>query len=145
MSVSGTLGSLLQGVSQQPASIRNDGQVTEQINMVSDVVRGLTSRPSTELVAYNAVATAGLEFRNVTVSGTRFQMGYKAGVLEVIDELGVNRTVTLDAGVSSYIGSAMEVYVYDDVTYLLNRDKVTLMDTSTTAQTALVQKDEGPV
>mgnify|MGYP003664110530 FL=1 len=145
MSVSGTLGSLLQGVSQQPASIRNDGQVTEQINMVSDVVRGLTSRPSTELVAYNTVATAGLAFRNVTVSGTRFQMGYKAGVLEVIDELGVNRTVTLDAGVSSYIGTAMEVYVYDDVTYLLNRDKVTLMDTNTATQTALVQKDEGLV
>lgn len=145
MSVSGTLGSLLQGVSQQPAAIRNDGQVTEQINMVSDVVRGLTSRPATDLIAYNTVATSALSFRNVTVSGTRFQMGYKAGTLEIMDSLGVNRTVTLDAGVSSYIGASMEVYVYDDVTYLLNRDQVVAMNATTTAQEALVVKDEGLV
>ena len=145
MSVSGTLGSLLQGVSQQPASIRNDGQVTEQINMVSDVVRGLTSRPATDLVAYNTVAAADLAFRNVTVSGTRFQMGYKAGDLQIMDNLGVNRTVTLDAGVSSYIGSEMEVYVHDNVTYLLNRNTVVSMNASTAAQEALVIKDQGLV
>ncbi|MDG1314187.1 MAG: hypothetical protein P8P29_01515, partial [Flavobacteriaceae bacterium] len=143
--VSGTLGSLLQGVSQQPAHIRNDGQVTEQINMVSDVVRGLTSRPATELVAYNAGATPALTFRNVTIGGERFQIGFEAGNLEVIDSLGVSRTVTLDAGVSAYIGAGMEVYVYDNVTYLLNRDQVVAMDASTAAAEAEVVKDEGLV
>jgi hypothetical protein len=145
MSVSGTLGSLLQGVSQQPAHIRNDGQVTEQINMVSDVVRGLTSRPATDLVAYNTNASAALTFRNVTVSGERFQIGFENGNLEVIDSHGVSRAVTLDAGVAPYIGTDMEVYVYDNVTYLLNRDQVVAMDTDTSAGEAEVVKDEGLV
>jgi len=145
MSVSGTLGSMLQGVSQQPAHIRNDGQVTEQINMASDVVRGLTSRPGSDLVAYNTALSTDLAFRNVVMQGNRFQVGTKTGVLEVLDDVGVKRSVTLDAGVSTYLGPAMEVYVYDDVAYLLNRDKVVAMDSSTTAQEALVTTDEGLV
>ena len=145
MSVSGTLGSMLQGVSQQPAHIRNDGQVTEQINMASDVVRGLTSRPGSDLVAYNTALATDLTFRNVVMQGNRFQVGTKTGVLEVLDDVGVKRGVTLDAGVSTYLGPAMEVYVYDDVAYLLNRDKVVAMDSSTTAQEALVTTDEGLV
>lgn len=145
MSVSGTLGALLQGVSQQPANIRNDGQVTEQINMVSDVVRGLTSRPATELVAYNTGATADLTFRNVTMGKERFQVGFAAGVVEVIDSLGVSRTVTLAAGTGTYIGASMEVYVYNDIAYLLNREQVVAMDSSITAAEAEVVHDEGYV
>lgn len=145
MAVSGTLGALLQGVSQQPAAIRNDGQVTEQINMVSDVVKGLTSRPATELVAYNTEATAGMTFRNVTIGGERFQIGCYEGGLEVIDAQGASREVTLDPNVSGYLGTSMEVYVYDDVIHLLNRDKVVAMDNDTSAAEADVVRDEGLV
>lgn len=145
MSVSGTLGSLLQGVSQQPAHIRNDGQVTEQINMVSDVVRGLTSRPASDLQAYNVTATAGLQFRNVIIEQERFQIGFNTGVLEIVSEAGTSMTVTPDASTLDYVGSNMEVYVYDNVAYLLNRDKITAMSTNTTAQEALVATDEGYV
>ena len=145
MAVSGTLGALLQGVSQQPAAIRNDGQVTEQINMVSDVVKGLTSRPATELVAFNTTATAGMRFRNVTMGGERFQIGYGSGVLEIIDDLGVSRSVTLDSGVGAYIEDQMEVYVYDGRVHLLNRNKVVAMDTDTTAAEANVVIGEGLV
>lgn len=145
MSVSGTLGSLLQGVSQQPAHIRNDGQVTEQVNMVSDVVRGLTSRPASDLQAYNVTATAGLSFRNVIMEQERFQIGFNTGVLELVSEAGASMTVTPDASTLNYIGSNMEVYVYDNVAYLLNRDKITAMSAVTTAQEALVATDEGYV
>ena len=145
MSVSGTLGALLQGVSQQPAHIRNDGQVTEQINMVSDVVRGLTSRPASDLQTFNTNAAPALDFRNVVIDGDRFQVGFKAGVLEVLDEAGVNMTCTADAGTLSYVGTDMEVYVYDKIPYLLNRDKVAAMDPSTTATLADVVQDEGYV
>ncbi len=143
MSVSGTLGSLLQGVSQQPAHIRNDGQVTEQVNMVSDVVRGLTSRPASDLQAYNVTATTGLSFRNVIMEQGRFQIGFNTGVLEIVSEAGTSMTVTPDASTLDYIGSNMEVYVYDNVAYLLNRDKITAMNAVTTAQEALVATDEG--
>ena len=143
MSVSGTLGSLLQGVSQQPAHIRNDGQVTEQINMVSDVVRGLTSRPASDLQAYNATTTPDLAFRNIVIDGDRFQVGFKAGDLEILDASGTTMTFTPDAGTLDYVGTNMEIYVYDEVPYLLNRDKVTAMDASTTAALAEVKQDEG--
>ncbi len=145
MSVSGTLGALLQGVSQQPPNLRNDGQVTEQINMVSDVVRGLTSRPATELVDYNATLSSGLNFRNITMGKERFQVGFSTGNVEVVDSLGVSRTVTLGAGTGAYIGTEMEVYVYNDIAYLLNRDTVCAMNATTTAQEALVVIDEGYV
>ncbi len=143
MSVSGTLGALLQGVSQQPPNLRNDGQVTEQINMVSDVVRGLTSRPATEKVMFNTDLSNGLVFRNVTMGKERFQVGFSTGNVEVVDSLGVSRTVTLAAGTSAYIGSSMEVYVYNDIAYLLNRETVCAMDANTAAQEALVTIDEG--
>ena len=145
MSVSGTLGSMLQGVSQQAAHIRNDGQVTEQINMASDVVRGLTSRPGSELVSTGIDLATGLTFRNVVMQGERFQVGTKAGVLQVVGIDGLRRTVTFNAGTAAYIGTETEVYVYDDVAYLLNRDKITAMSASTTAQEAQVVKDQGLV
>jgi hypothetical protein len=145
MSVSGTLGSMLQGVSQQAAHIRNDGQVTEQINMASDVVRGLTSRPGSELVSTGVDLATGLTFRNVVLQGDRFQVGTKAGVLQVVGLDGLRRTVTFNAGTAAYIGAETEVYVYDDVAYLLNRDKIAAMSASTTAQLAQVVTNQGLV
>jgi hypothetical protein len=145
MSVSGTLGSLLQGVSQQPPHIRNDGQVTEQVNMVSDVVRGLTSRPGSGLESFNTGASAGLRFSNVLVNQDRFQVGCSAGVLEILNQAGASMTVTPDTDTLDYIGAAMEVYVYDNVAYILNRDKVTAMNADTSVPESNVQKDEGYV
>lgn len=42
---------MLGGVSQQEAHLRLDGQVTEQINMLSDAVRGVCRRPGSTKVA----------------------------------------------------------------------------------------------
>jgi hypothetical protein len=47
MKVDGSLGSLVQGVSQQTASRRRSGQHGEQRNMISDPVRGLARRHGT--------------------------------------------------------------------------------------------------
>lgn len=40
----------IQGVSQQPDRIRQEGQCTKQENGIPDVVKGLTKRPSTNLI-----------------------------------------------------------------------------------------------
>ena len=48
--VDGSLGALLQGVSQQPVRQRLEGQVTDQINMTSDPVRMLHRRPPTQFL-----------------------------------------------------------------------------------------------
>lgn len=145
MAVSGTLGSNLQGVSQQPQHIRNDGQVTEQINMISDVVEGLTSRPATELSGFNTGATADMRFLNNSIQGDDFQIGYKAGVLEVLNSAGVSMTVTPDTDTLDYIGTDMTSYTFDDVVYLVNRDLTVAADASTTAGEALVAVDHGIV
>lgn len=53
-SLEGTYKSLLQGVSQQVARLRLDGQVTIQDNMLSDPVTSVRRRPGTpKLAAYN--------------------------------------------------------------------------------------------
>lgn len=49
--VDGALGSLIQGVSQQPARARLPGQAQEQINLSNDEVFGLTRRAPTKNVA----------------------------------------------------------------------------------------------
>ena len=51
MEVQGSYGRLIQGMSQQPASVRLQGQVTYQKNTVPDVVDGIKTRPGTVHVA----------------------------------------------------------------------------------------------
>lgn len=51
MKASGSTKSLMQGVSQQVPQDRNPGQHTEQVNMISDPVQGLSRRHGSRLVA----------------------------------------------------------------------------------------------
>ena len=145
MSVSGSLGSLLQGVSQQPAHIRNDGQLTAQTNMVSDVVRGLTARPATELRGTNETATAAMSFVDVTIEGDKYQIGFKTGILEMLDNDGNSMTVNPATDTLDYIGTDMQPYVYDNDIYLVNRDMVVAMDTDKTDAIAEVKQNVGLV
>lgn len=55
--VDGSLGALLQGISQQPARQRLQGQVTDQVNMTSDAVRMLHRRPPTQFIGGVSVGT----------------------------------------------------------------------------------------
>ncbi|APU03183.1 tail protein [Ralstonia phage phiAp1] len=56
----GSMKSQLQGVSQQIARERLDGQVTAQDNMLSDVVTGLRRRPGAEFKRYDPLPTSTL-------------------------------------------------------------------------------------
>lgn len=57
----GSMKSQLQGVSQQIARERLDGQVTAQDNMLSDVVTGLRRRPGAEFQRYESMPSATLD------------------------------------------------------------------------------------
>lgn len=67
--------SLIHGVSQQQPEFRQDGQVSEQLNMLSDPVEGLRRRPGTKLAMTkitgmnNSVVT-----RFVEIGGKRFHI-----------------------------------------------------------------------
>lgn len=131
MSVEGTLGSLLQGVSQQPARIRVEGQVTEQVNFMSDVAQGLTSRPAAEEIRQLAGATAGMRMQTVQFKQERFTFGFDTNLLAVWDSLGERRDITPDAGTLAYIGKNMRFSVYGDKIFVLNRDKITAKSAGT--------------
>lgn len=134
----GSLGSLLQGVSQQPAHIRNDGQLTEQINMLSDVVLGLSTRPGSKYVSTLDIDT-DFKFMNLSVEDNDYQIGYKAGQLIIIDEDGNLSNLVVEDDALTYIGDDMSAYTYDNVVYIVNRDKVVLQDpTNTTAQDEVI-------
>ncbi len=51
MKVDGSYKSLVQGVSQQPAELRVDGQLGETVNMLPDPIRGLTRRWGSKFMA----------------------------------------------------------------------------------------------
>ena len=145
MPVSGTLGSLLQGVSQQPPHVRQDGQVTEQINMVSDVVEGLISRPAAALTTYNAAPASDLNWQNVTVGRINYQIGHKNGTMVMLDHQGNSVTVNSAAGTQAVVGEDTQLYVYDNVIYMLNRDKVVEMLPVVPADANDIVKDVGLV
>lgn len=56
MKIAGSWASLLRGVSQQPAEVRQAGQHAEQVNLLSDPVAGLTRRRGTVAQALSLVA-----------------------------------------------------------------------------------------
>lgn len=122
MTYSNTLGALLQGVSQQPAAIRPQGHVTEQINFVSDVVQGLTARPAAKEVATITGAPADLKFFPAEIGGFRYIIGYGQDLLTAWGEDGVVWPVTYqDNDAKLYVGTDMRGYVHADVLYITNR------------------------
>jgi len=117
----GTLGSLLQGVSQQPARIRLEGQVTEQINMYSDVATGLTSRSGYDLIGTLPNASSNLKFGELFLQGSNYIVGYTTGTLKIWNDSGVEQSLVVESG-TNYIGTDMRFSVFDDKVYLTNRD-----------------------
>ena len=128
--VEGTTGPMLQGVSQQPARRRVEGQVTEQVNYDSDVAKGLTSRPGSTQVLSMDGGHPNMEFAAVDFKGNQYIIGHRNGVLEVWDTAGVRYTTTLvqDTG---YLDVGEMVFFSDaaaEVIYVLNRNRITAMD-----------------
>lgn len=120
----GTLGAMLQGVSQQPAYLRPSGKVTEQINFTSDVVQGLTSRPALRENGYlRDYPVDALNFKSFEVDGQHFILGYKAGTLVIWDTNGVEYSVAEGlAGDLNYIGDDIALYSYEGSVYITNRN-----------------------
>lgn len=138
MALSGTLGAMLQGVSQQPAYLRSDGQVTEQINFIPDVTRGLTTRPAAELgnIFYTDETR---DWINVQLKGDSISLGINDGTIVAKTKTGVDVPVT--NGTNAYLGRNARAYVYDNEIYVLNRDKVVAMSSNTIHTSAQGDQD----
>lgn len=131
MKVDGSLKSLLQGVSQQPPRDRLPGQATEQSNMSSDPVTGLTRRPPTDLV--ERVLTSAEHAHGwhdfSTKDGNKFLTCIHDDTISVTDLNGVPKTVNFIGDALDYIAGAENVgfATMQNDTYILNKDVVTAM------------------
>ena len=129
MGVNGAIGAMLQGVSQQPFRIRLPGKVGEQINLHSDVNRGLISRPAAVEVANIGTEVTAMEFDTVVVDDVTYIVGFHSAETRVWDLTGTEYTVTpQDANATAYMGDNMGFHVYDDTIYITNRDVVVASD-----------------
>lgn len=128
---SGSLGTLLQGVSQQPPLVRIYGQVSDQINMVSDVTLGLSSRPTSSAGPVLYEGFSGGNFKDLTLDSEDYIVSFSDSGLRVWNTGGTELDVT-DNSSGTYIGENMVLQVVDGEVVVVNRDTpVEIADTST--------------
>ncbi|MGL6086421.1 MAG: hypothetical protein ACRC29_10960 [Enterobacterales bacterium] len=132
MEVQGSYGRLIQGMSQQPPAVRLDGQVTYQLNMVSDVVDGVKTRPGTTNV--KAILSNMLDnshfhhYRRGDDVEEYFIVTQPHSLPQVFDKSGNACTVEVEGDPTSYIHSAnpaksLRMLTIADFTFIVNTEK----------------------
>lgn len=141
--ISGSIPNLLNGVSQQPPSLRHASQSEVQENGLSSVTRGLEKRPCTEHVAKLASVanTANVFLHPIKYSSTEdytavfSSAGVKVfnqdGTALVVNDENGNAITSLPAyltGISNFETSISAVSV-GDTTFVVNKAKTIALDT----------------
>lgn len=145
--ISASIPNLLNGVSQQPPSLRHPSQSEKQINGLSSVTRGLEKRPCTEHIAKLSGTQAGSTafIHPIKYSSTEdYTAIFTTSGIKVYDQDGVSKTVK-DAngntltGLPTYLSGVTDFNQYlnavsvGDTTFIVNKSKTVQMDTYTTA------------
>lgn len=136
--ISHSVPNLINGVSQQPPSLRLETQAEVQENALSSVVKGLTKRPSSELIA-NLGSIANID--NAFIHDIRrdeneyYTLIITTTDIKVIDKDGTERTITNNQ--ASYLSGLtnpreeLAATTVADYTFILNKNVVTSEDTAT--------------
>ena len=139
MLVSKTIPTLINGVSQQPDSLRLSTQAEAQENLYSSVVEGLKDRPPTEHITRLYTGTIGDAFEHVINRGVteRYSVLIRNGDLQVHTLAGVEKTVTFPDG-KTYLSTttpstSIRAITVKDYTFILNTEKVPALDAAVTA------------
>ena len=144
MGINGSLGTVLQGVSEQQPRVRLPGQVTAQNNMHSDPVRGLITRPPAIETGELGTDATPLKFDTIEIEGVKYIVGFRSGVLRVWTTAGSEFTVNIqDGDATNYVGDTLRFHVYDDTIYVSNPDVV--VDEDSTVDTSDVMLRQGLV
>lgn len=134
--VSGSITSLVNGVSQQPDWMRLPSQGTIQENAMSSLVQGMTRRPPTEHIARVSPTTFGDAFLHTINrdSSHQYSVVLTNGNLRVFDMAdGSEKTVAFPSG-KAYLNSASPSTMFActtiaDFTFVMNKD-VTVTETN---------------
>ena len=139
--VSQSIPNLINGVSQQPPSLRLNSQAEVQENGLSSAVEGLSKRPCTEYIAdLGAVTNLDKAFiHTIRRDETEFYSLVidTAGLIKVFDKDGVSKTVTNNA--SSYLTGLtnpkkeLAAVSIADNTFIVNKNTTVAKDTTTSA------------
>lgn len=119
----GTYKPLIQGVSQQTPQDRSDGQLGEQVNMLSDIVTGLRRRSGTKFLG-ELSGTSSTDFiHNIYLYGVNYLVciDIKLGVLRLFD---TNATLLYTSSAYDYLkasdGASLRVTVARDNLFIVN-------------------------
>jgi len=129
--ISSNIPNLINGVSQQPPSLRLGSQAEEQINGLSDVVTGLTKRPPTEHLGtiIGDLSTSKIHTYKRDDS-EQYTVMVSDGAIRVVDENGVELDVELAEGADySYITGInakedIRITSVSDFNFILNTKKI---------------------
>lgn len=133
MEVQGSLGRLIQGMSQQPAAVRLPGQVAYQLNTVPNVVEGTKSRPGTDhrkLILDSLHDNSHLHhYRRGDDVEEYFIITQPNALPEVFDKAGNKCSVTVTGDPATYVNSnkpseKIRMLTVADFTFIVNTDKV---------------------
>ena len=141
--ISGSIPNLLNGVSQQPPSLRHASQSEVQENGLSSVTRGLEKRPCTEHVAkltgvanasdvfLHAIKYSSSEDYTAVFSSAGVKVFNQAGTSLVVKDENGNTLTSLPTyltGISSF-ETAISAVSVGDTTFVVNKAKTILLDT----------------
>lgn len=132
MQSSGTLGYMLQGVSQQPERVQPDGHVREQINCLPDPNLGLTSRPGSFLRHTFDPVPANSFTETVRMGDDDYFIACNEGSITVYRYDGTVVTVDVDGDALDYIGTSMVAYATDNEVVLVNKNVTVEREAQTT-------------
>lgn len=134
MEVQGSLGRQIQGISQQPAAVRLDGQCTDMVNMVPDVVNGTQSRMGSvhiaKLLDSGSDNMATHHYQRGDGDEEYFFVLKKGSLPEIFDKQGRRCNVTTRGAPLDYLKEVVnpredvQFMTIADVTFMLNRRKV---------------------
>lgn len=149
--VDGSLGSLVQGVSQQPARARLPGQAEEQLNVINDEVFGMSRRPSTTLTSssgrFDPDTEGDLLIEHGSVIMDTVELKYNIrSVSNVLDDVemrvqldGVSHDVVIPSNAQTYlrtdksisdIGPRVVLKEMHNKVYVLNTQRVVAKDST---------------
>jgi hypothetical protein len=126
--------SILNGVSRQPAIMRASDQNEDELNTWSSMSNGLSKRPPAELISKISEGFSADVFIHYINRDTseRYCVIIDGGTIRVFDALtGAEQTVTAPGGLG-YLGTGanFRAVTVADYTFIVNADKVCLLDTA---------------
>lgn len=128
MKVDGSLKSLIQGVSQQPARARLPGQCTKQENMSSNPVDGLSRRPPLEWISDLFTEGSDIQFYDLTQGTMHYIVCATATYIRVFEIDGTEVVVNEIDDAFDYLGGKLEFVTLENTTFVSNTTTVVAME-----------------